>query len=111
MASVCFYFQVHQPHRLRHYTVFDNQSDYFDDTKNAAICRKVADKCYLPANRLILKLINKHKGNFKVSYSITGTVIEQFEQYCPEVLSTFEALAQTGCVEFIGETYYHSLSF
>ncbi|MDD5458347.1 MAG: glycoside hydrolase family 57 protein [Phycisphaerae bacterium] len=111
MASVCFYFQVHQPHRLRHYTVFDNHSDYFDDTKNAAICRKVSDKCYLSANRLILKLINRYGGKFKVSYSITGTVLEQFEQYCPEVLSTFEALAQTGCVEFIGETYYHSLSF
>ena len=111
MASVCFYFQVHQPFRLRHYTVFDKKQDYFDDYKNAAICRKVAKKCYLPANRLILELIKKHEGRFKVAYSITGVLLEQFEKYCPEVLSTFDALAETGCVEFLGETYYHSLSF
>ncbi len=111
MASVCFYFQVHQPHRLRHYTVFDKEEHYFDDHKNAAICRKVANKCYLPANRLLLDLINKHQGLFRISYSITGTLLEQLEQFAPEVLSTFDALAQTGCVEFIAETYYHSLSF
>ncbi|MFC1676487.1 glycoside hydrolase family 57 protein [Planctomycetota bacterium] len=111
MASVCFYFQVHQPHRLRHYTVFDEQEHYFDDHKNGAICRKVANKCYLPANRLLLDLINKHEGRFRISYSITGTLLEQLEQFAPEVLSTFDALAQTGCVEFIAETYYHSLSF
>jgi alpha-amylase len=111
MASVCFYFQVHQPARLRHYTVFDKSDKYFDDKKNASICKKVAGKCYLPANRLLLKLIKKHKGKFKISYSITGTVMEQLQHYTPEVLSTFDALAQTGCVEFLGETYYHSLSF
>lgn len=111
MASVCFYFQVHQPTRLRHYTVFDKHPDYFDDHNNAAICRKVANKCYLPANRLLLKLIRKYEGRFKISYSITGTLLEQMEQYTPEVMSTFHALAQTGCVEFLGETYYHSLSF
>ncbi|HEX41545.1 MAG TPA: alpha-amylase [Phycisphaerales bacterium] len=111
MASVCFYFQVHQPHRLRHYTVFDDHDRYFDDHKNAVICRKVADKCYLPMNRLLLDLIRRHEGRFKVAFSLTGVVLEQFERFCPEVLSTFHALAETGCVEFIGETYYHSLSF
>ncbi len=111
MASVCFYFQVHQPMRLRHYTVFDTNDKYFDDYKNSQICRKVANKCYLPANRLLLDLINKHDGKFKISYSITGVVLEQFQKYCPEVLSTFDALARTGCVEFLAETYYHSLSF
>ena len=111
MASVCFYFQVHQPVRLRHYTVFDKNDHYFDDYKNASICRKVANKCYLPANRLILELINRHKGRFKVAYSLTGVLLEQLQHYSPEVLSTFDALAQTGCVEFLGETYYHSLSF
>ncbi len=111
MASVCFYFQVHQPFRLRHYTVFDKTYDYFDDYKNSSICRKVARKCYLPANRLLLDLIKKHQGRFKVSFSITGVLLEQLEKYAPEVLSTFDALAQTGCAEFIGETYYHSLSF
>ena len=111
MASVCFYFQVHQPVRLRHYTVFDKNDRYFDDHKNASICRKVANKCYLPANRLILELINRHKGRFKVAYSLTGVLLEQLQLYSPEVMSTFDALAQTGCVEFLGETYYHSLSF
>jgi len=111
MASVCFYFQVHQPYRLRHYTIFDNEADYFDEAKNREICRKVATKCYLPTNRLLLELIRKHEGEFKVAFSLTGVVLEQFRDYAPEVLSSFEALAETGCVEFLGETYYHSLSF
>jgi alpha-amylase len=111
MASVCFYFQVHQPSRLRRYTVFENDHHYFDEHKNASICRKVANKCYLPTNRLILDVIRRFEGRFRVAYSITGTLLEQFEQYCPEVMSTFHALARTGCVEFLAETYYHSLSF
>lgn len=111
MSSICFYFQVHQPARLRHYTVFDHSSEYFDEYKNASICRKVANKCYLPANRLLLENINRLEGKFKIAYSITGTLLEQFERYAPEVLSTFDALARTGCVEFLAETYYHSLSF
>ncbi|MCK4999389.1 MAG: hypothetical protein KAS23_07635, partial [Anaerohalosphaera sp.] len=108
MPSVCFYFQVHQPFRLKHYTVFDNSSSYFDEFKNASICRKVADKCYLPANRLLLDLIRRFEGRFKISYSITGVLLEQLNKYCPEVMSTFDALARTGCVEFLAETYYHS---
>jgi alpha-amylase len=111
MASVCFYFQVHQPTRLRHYTVFDNHPYYFDDHKNGEICRKVANKCYLPMNRLILELINRYDGRFKVAYSITGVLLEQLFTYAPEVVSTFDALARTGCIEFLAETYYHSLSF
>lgn len=111
MASICFYFQVHQPARLRHYTVFDKSEHYFDDYKNASICRKVAKKCYLPTNRLLLNTINKYDGKFKIAYSITGVLLEQLQKYAPEVLSTFDALAQTGCVEFLAETYYHSLSF
>jgi alpha-amylase len=111
MPSVCFYFQVHQPLRLRHYTVFDSNHQYFDDFKNGSVCRKVANKCYLPANRLILDLIRKFDGRFKVAYSVTGVLLEQLQHYSPEVLSTFDALAETGCVEFLGETYYHSLSF
>jgi alpha-amylase len=111
VASVCFYFQVHQPFRLRHYTVFDTTSDYFDEAKNAQICRKVATKCYLPTNRLLLDLIRKYDGRFRVAFSITGVVLEQFKHYAPEVLASFQALAETGCVEFLAETYYHSLSF
>ncbi|OHB58101.1 MAG: alpha-amylase [Planctomycetes bacterium GWF2_42_9] len=111
MPSVCFYFQVHQPFRLRHYTVFDHDHRYFDDFKNKSICQKVANKCYLPANRVILDLIKKHEGKFRVAYSITGVLLEQLADYAPEVMSTFDALARTGCVEFLAETYYHSLSF
>ncbi|MDD5010578.1 MAG: glycoside hydrolase family 57 protein [Phycisphaerae bacterium] len=110
MASVCFYFQVHQPFRLRNYTIFDTDNNYFDDAKNAQICKKVANKCYLPTNRLMLDLIKKHNGKFRISYSITGVLMEQLEMYAPEVLATFKELAETGCVEFLAETYYHSLS-
>ena len=111
MPSVCFYFQVHQPLRLRHYTIFDNSPTYFDDSKNASICRKVANKCYLPTNRLLLETIRRFNGRFKIAYSVTGVVLEQLHKYCPEVVSTFDALAQTGCVEFLAETYYHTLSW
>src|SRR2546423_726701 len=111
MASVCFYFQVHQPMRLRRYSVFDTDRHYFDDRQNAEIVRKVAAKCYLPTNALLLELIRGHEGRFRISFSITGCALEQFEQHAPEVLETFQLLAQTGCVEFLDETYYHSLSF
>ena len=113
MPSVCFYFQVHQPHRLRRYGLFDigHRSDYFDEPKNREIALKVAHKCYLPMNRLLHELIERHDGGFKVSYSITGTALEQFERWCPEVLESFQKLVATGCVELLAETYHHSLSF
>jgi alpha-amylase len=111
MASVCFYFQVHQPYRLRHYSIFETATDYFDGFKNAQVCRKVADKCYLPTNRLMLDLIRRHAGRFRVAYSLTGVIVEQFQEYAPEVLASFQELAETGCVEFLAETYHHSLSF
>ncbi len=113
MTNICFYFQVHQPFRVGQYRVFDigKSSAYFDVKKNKEVMQKVAKKCYIPANRTILEQIRKHDGNFKVAYSITGTAIEQFEQYSPEVLDSFRELADTGCVEFLSETYYHSLSY
>jgi alpha-amylase len=111
MASVVFYFQVHQPFRLRRYSIFDSDSNYFDDKRNAEICRKVATKCYAPANAVMLDLIERHEGRFRISYSLTGAVIRQFQLWAPEVLESFRALARTGAVEFIAETYYHSLSF
>ncbi len=111
MASICFYFQVHQPNRLRHYTFFDHNSSYFDDLKNAEVCKKVANKCYLPTNRLMLELIERYNGKFKISYSITGVLLEQLQRYAPEVLESFQKLSATDCVEFLSETYYHSLSF
>ena len=92
MASVCFYFQVHQPFRLRQYSVFDVDHHYFDDNKNAEICRKVTNKCYLPANKVMLDLIRMHEGRFRVAYSLSGVVLEQFEQYAPEVLEPLAAL-------------------
>jgi len=113
MKNICFYFQVHQPYRLRKYSVFDigKNHDYFDNGLNKKTMEKVAKKCYLPTNNLILKLINEHNGKFKVSYSITGTALDQFEEYVPSVIDSFKALADTGHVEFLSETYYHSLSF
>jgi len=111
VASVCFYFQVHQPCRLRHYTIFHQDSNYFDDAKNEEVCKKVASKCYLPTNGLLLELIKKYRGRFKVAFSITGVLLEQLQLYAREVLSSFQELAATGCVEFLAETYHHSLSF
>ena len=113
MLNIVFYFQVHQPYRLRHINVLDigKKANLFDDALNSQVMRKVAQKCYLPTNNLLLSLIRKHAGRFKIAYSITGTAIEQFKLYSPETLDSFKALADTGCVEFLGETYYHSLSF
>lgn len=111
MKSICFYFQVHQPFRYRRYRFFDIGNDhyYYDDYANESILRKVADRCYLPTNKLMLELIKKHKGKFKIAYSISGLALEQFELYAPEVIDSFKALADTGCVEFLSETYSHSL--
>jgi len=111
MACVCFYFQVHQPFRLRRYSVFDTDRHYFDEYKNAEICRKVAHKCYLPANRMLLDNIRRHEGRFRIAFSISGVALEQFDQYAPEVIESFKELNATGCVEFLSETFYHSLSF
>jgi alpha-amylase len=111
MPSVCLYFQLHQPYRLRRYSVFDSDHHYFDEAKNAEILRRVAHRCYLPANRLFLDLIRGHEGRLRVAYSLSGVVIEQLERHVPEVIDTFRALAETGCVEFLAETYHHSLAF
>ncbi|MCB0337368.1 MAG: glycoside hydrolase family 57 protein [Bdellovibrionales bacterium] len=112
MSAVCFYFQVHQPYRVGRFSYFDScKSDkYFDVDKNAAIARKVADKCYLPTNQVMLELIDRYEGKFKIAYSISGVALEQFQEYTPEVLYSFQDLVRTGCVELIGETYYHSLA-
>ena len=110
--SICLYFQVHQPNRLRLYRFFDigKDSHYYDDFANRTILRRVAQKCYLPMNALLLELIEANKGAFKVAFSISGSVLEQFDRYAPEVIESFRKLAQTGCVEFLSETYYHSLA-
>ena len=111
MASVVFYFQVHQPFRLRRYSIFDSDTNYFDNWRNEEICHKVARKCYRPATRLIREMVETHEGRFRASFALTGMVIEQLQRWDPDVLDDFKALAETGCVEFIAETYYHSLSF
>jgi alpha-amylase len=111
MASVCLYFQIHQPFRLRRYSVFDTDRHYFDPMMNGEIVRKVAANSYQPANELMLKTIAEHGDRFRVSYSISGTALEQLQLYAPEVIESFQKLSKTGCVEFLAETYYHSLAF
>jgi len=110
--SICLYFQVHQPTRLRLYRFFDigKDSHYYDDFANRTILRRVAQKCYLPMNALMLELIRSTKGKFKIAYSISGSALDQFQRFAPEVIDSFRALAATGCVEFLSETYYHSLA-
>ncbi|MFI3277392.1 MAG: glycoside hydrolase family 57 protein [Rikenellaceae bacterium] len=112
MKTICFYFQVHQPWRLKGYRFFNMGKDhnYLDDLLNRSIMQKIARECYLPMNSLLLNLINSTNGAFKCSFSITGSAIEQFKAYAPEVIDSFKALAATGSVEFLAETYSHSLS-
>jgi alpha-amylase len=111
MKSICLCFQVHQPFRFRRYRFFDIGKDhyYYDDYANETIMQKVVANCYLPANELLLKLINEYGGKFKVAFSITGIALEQFELYAPKVIKSFQNLAKTGSVEFLAETYSHSL--
>ncbi len=111
MPSICFYFQVHQPNRLRNYSFFDigHKEDYFDRAKNVEILNKVSEKCYLPANELFYNLIKKHKGDFKIALSLSGVLLEQLEAWRPDVLYSFKRLVDTGCVELLAETYHHSL--
>ncbi len=112
MKTICLYFQVHQPWRLKKYRFFNMGKDhnYLDDMLNRSIMQKVARQCYLPMNALLLKLIKENKGQFRCSFSITGIALEQFRTFTPEVLDSFKELAATGCVEFLGETYSHSLA-
>ncbi len=112
MRSICLYFQVHQPFRLRTYRFFNIGDDhhYYDDYQNRQIIRRVAEKCYLPANKMMLDLIKEYGTAFKVSFSISGTALDQLQQYAPEVIHGFRQLSRTGCVEFLAETYSHSLA-
>ncbi|MCB9839799.1 polysaccharide deacetylase family protein [Candidatus Nomurabacteria bacterium] len=116
--AICLYLHVHQPFRIRHYTIFDAGAnhEYFNDytenalTNNSFIIHKVAEKSYLPTNQVLLDLLNQYP-DFKLSISITGTIIEQFEKWAPHVLDSFKALVNTGRVEIVAETYHHSLAF
>lgn len=115
--AIVLYLHVHQPYRIRHYTVFDTAAkhDYFDapyDSResNERVIHKVAEKSYIPTNRHLLELL-KANPSFKLSLSITGTVLEQLERWSPEALQSFKDLVATGRVEIVGETYHHSLAF
>lgn len=122
MSSVCFYFQVHQPRRIKAGHLLDTrnittpedlEAAIFDDRKNVEILKKVSKKCYYPANQLMLEQIDIYKNQkkkFKISYSVPGLLLETIERFDPDLLETFVQLARTGCVEFLDETYFHSLS-
>ncbi len=112
MRTVCFYFQVHQPFRIKPYRFFDIGEDhyYWDDYLNRNVIRKVAQKCYLPMNALLMELIQKYNGKFKVAFSLSGTFLDQMEAYAPDVLESFQKLVATGHVELLNETYSHSLA-
>lgn len=117
MSSIVLYLHVHQPHRIRQYSVFDTGTnhDYFEagtdsDQDNKAIFHKVAEKSYIPTNAMLIELLERH-NDFRLSLSITGTFIEQCERYSPQVLESFQRLVATGKVDIVGETYHHSLAF
>jgi len=117
MKSVCFYFQVHQPYRVKRYRVFDvgNDPQYFNDRSetdlnNRRIVEKVARKSYIPATKLLLELLERHP-QLRISFSFSGVALEQLERYVPEAIALFKAVIETGRVEALGETYYHTLAF
>ncbi|MBR1882322.1 MAG: glycoside hydrolase family 57 protein [Muribaculaceae bacterium] len=112
MKAICFYFQIHQPFRLKNYRFFDIGNDhyYYDDFANDEIITRIAHRSYLPANQVLLDMIRENGKRFKVAFSISGTAIEQLEQYVPEFIDSMKELAATGCVEFLSETYAHSLA-
>jgi len=112
MTSIVFYFQLHQPYRLRRFGRSDvgRGKPYFDDGENERIVRRVAHRCYLPMNALLEQAIERTGGRFRCAFSLSGTVLMQLEEWAPEVLESFARLARTGSVEFLGETLCHSLS-
>ena len=110
MPPVVIYFQVHQPFRLRRYSIYDATPDYFDDAGNREVLLRIADQCYRPATLLMLRLAQEHEGRFRFAFSLTGTVLDQLEQWAPEVIDAFRRVADTGCCEFLGETEHHSLA-
>ncbi|MDU1903739.1 MAG: polysaccharide deacetylase family protein [Dysgonomonas sp.] len=111
--SLCFYFQIHIPYQLRRFRFFDIGSShyYYDDFNIRTNLQRLATQCYLPMNKVLMDIIKEYGKKFKVAFSITGETLEQLEQYAPNVLDSFKELAKTGSVEFLCETYAHSLAF
>lgn len=112
MIDVVFYFQVHQPYRLRKWKPQDKikKLDYFDEPLNRLVAERVAEKCYLPMNKVLLDAIERTDGQFRCAFSLSGTVIRQLRQWVPAALDSFVQLAETGAVEFLCETSHHSLA-
>ncbi len=117
MLTVCPYFHVHQPYRVKRYRVFDIGQDnqYFNDNgtsdlNNRKIVEKVADKSYRPANQVLERLLKTHP-EFRFALSFSGTALDQFEAFAPDVLESFQRLVATGRVEILADTYHHSLAF
>ncbi len=111
--SICFYFQLHIPYTLSRYRFFDigNSEHYYDEFNNRAYVQKITEQCYLPMNKVLMDLFKEYGNQFKVSFSVTGEAIELMELYAPHALKSFKELAATGNVEFLCETYSHSLAF
>lgn len=117
MLTICPYFHVHQPYRVKRYRVFDigNDNQYFNDASasdlnNRRIIEKVAEKSYRPMNKVLKELLDTHP-EFRFALSFSGTVLDQFEAYAPDVLESFQELVATGRVEILADTYHHSLAF
>lgn len=112
MKTICFYFQIHQPYRLKRYRFFNIGSDhyYYDDFANEDFIQQIANLSFVPANHVLLNMVKEHKGKFRFAISISGTALDQLEIFAPEVIDGLKQLADTGCVEFLSETFAHSLS-
>lgn len=117
MRAICLYLHIHQPVRYRQYSIFDvgNTSNYFQDDyngrqSNERIFHKVTEKSYRPMLKLLEDSIKQYPG-FKVSLSITGTWLDQAEKWAPALIEQIKRMVDTGRVEIVGETYYHSLAF
>ncbi|HLO60984.1 MAG TPA: glycoside hydrolase family 57 protein [Bacteroidales bacterium] len=111
MRTICLYFQIHQPFRLKRYRFFNIGNDhyYYDDYLNESIISRIAERSFLQANKVIGQIIKEFGSQFKVAFSISGVALDQLELYAPEVIESFAKLAKTGSVEFLSETYSHSL--
>ena len=112
MKAICFYFQIHQPFRLKRYRFFDIGNDhyYYDDFANDDIITRIAHSSYIPAAETLLRMIEESGRKFKCAISVSGVALEQIEMYVPELLDILKKLVATGCVEILAETYAHSLS-